>query len=92
MTITNNAQSLLSRHPLFRSLAPEQLQRATQGASVIELARNQHLFEQGDRAEFFYYLLEGQVTLSRFSPDGDIVARRWWFCTLPARFCSALLG
>lgn len=71
MTITNNAQALLSRHPLFRSLSPEQLQRATQGASVIELTRNQHLFEQGSKAEFFYYLLEGQVTLSRFSPDGD---------------------
>lgn len=71
MTIANNAQALLSRHPLFRSLSAEQLQRATYSATVIEVARNQHLFEQGGKADFFFYLLEGQVKLSRLSPDGD---------------------
>lgn len=67
----NDLQQVLSDHLLFRALNPEQMKRASLGSATLELEKGDHLFEQGDRAEFFYYLLDGQVKLSRLSPEGD---------------------
>ncbi|MBF0255057.1 MAG: Crp/Fnr family transcriptional regulator [Gammaproteobacteria bacterium] len=64
-------EHILHNHRLFKSLSPDLLRRASLGASIQELAKGEHLFEQGDPADAFYYLIEGQVKLSRLSPEGD---------------------
>ena len=72
--MTDQAQSLqqfLKPHHLFKALSPEQMKQACLGASITTLPKGAHLFEQGDAANYFYYLLEGQVKLSRLSPEGD---------------------
>jgi len=56
---------------LFRNFTDDQLTRACLGASTIELKKGTHLFEQGDSADHFFYLLEGQIKLARISLDGD---------------------
>lgn len=61
----------LDQHHLFRALSPEQMRQACLGAGIIEALKGAHLFEQGDKANYFYFLLEGQVKLSRLSPEGD---------------------
>jgi CRP/FNR family transcriptional regulator, dissimilatory nitrate respiration regulator len=61
----------LEQHHLFRALNPEQMRQACLGAGIIDSPKGAHLFEQGDRANYFYFLLEGQIKLSRLSPDGD---------------------
>ena len=56
---------------LFRSFTEGQMERACLGASIIKLDKGEHLFEQGDHANHFFYLLEGQIKLSRLSAGGD---------------------
>jgi CRP-like cAMP-binding protein len=71
MRITPEVRQILSRHHLFRVLDEDQMNRASLGCSTQNLDKGRHLFEQGDAARFFYYLIEGQVKLSRISPEGD---------------------
>jgi len=55
---------------LLSGLTAEQLERVVGHASRIRLGEGQLLFSQGDAAERFFLVLEGQVRLYRLSPDG----------------------
>lgn len=54
--------------------SPDQLRLA---ARPIEISKGQNLFRFGDEANAVYYILEGEVRLTRFSPEGgEIVLYR----------------
>jgi CRP-like cAMP-binding protein len=61
----------LQAHHLFSSLSPTQLAKVCQDARWVSLKRNQFLFNQGQPADAFYYLREGQIKLVLLSPSGD---------------------
>lgn len=59
------------RHaPLFDALSDEQLGLILTSSSLLTLRENEFLFETGDLANRFYFLISGQIKLYRLSPDG----------------------
>ena len=60
----------LRRAPLLSRLEPAQLERVSRHAVRVRLAAEQLLFSQGDAANRFYLLVEGQMRLFRLSPEG----------------------
>jgi len=56
---------------LFRQLTDEQLERVARRARMVRVSEGGPLFEQGDAAERFFLVLEGQVKLYRLSPSGN---------------------
>ena len=64
---------------LFARLDDAQLERVVSGAVRLRLDADQAIFEQGDAATRFYFVVTGQIKLFRLSPAGnekiiDIVA------------------
>lgn len=56
---------------LFRRLSEAQLERVSRRAHRLRLDEGQALFEQGDPAQRFYFVLSGQIKLFRLSPAGN---------------------
>ena len=50
-------------HELFQFLRPDQMQIISDVAERISLQAGKTVFQQGDKAEYFYIVLEGQVAL-----------------------------
>lgn len=63
----------MGRTYLFEGLSAAVLGSVLEGAVEIEAEAGEWLFFQEDRAESFYLLLDGDVALSRLSPDGGEV-------------------
>ncbi len=63
--------SCLQRSPAFAGLSSAQLVRLTGGARVRSVRPGQSLFTEGEPARAFYALVEGEVHLFRFSPQGE---------------------
>ena len=61
----------LREHALFTALTDNQLARAEQHASFIQLDAGEHLFEQGQRADRFFLVRSGQLKLYRLSATGS---------------------
>lgn len=61
---------VLARVHLFRELEPEWLERLAAGARLFKAERGEVLFEAGDPATGFYYLIQGRVKLVLLSPSG----------------------
>ena len=57
--------------PLFSGLFPEELERLLAHAKRRQLKAHEILFAEGDRADAFYFVVEGSVRLYRLSPQGD---------------------
>jgi CRP-like cAMP-binding protein len=60
----------LRQHPLFGKLPAPVFQDVCNRASWRKLDSSSVVFHQGEAAERFYFLLEGQVTLTRVLPEG----------------------
>ncbi len=60
----------LRRAPLLSRLDLAQLARVSEHTVRVKLSADQLLFSQGDAAERFYLLLQGQMRLYRLSPEG----------------------
>ncbi len=56
---------------LFKSLDEKQLNRVEDSSHNFELKEKSGIFQQGENADRFYFLLSGQVKLYRLSEDGD---------------------
>lgn len=70
---SNNPQALmaeLSRFALFSALDAEHLRVVAADCRALNVARGQLICQQGDPAEGFHAVLEGQVKLVLPSPDG----------------------
>ncbi|MFE1811859.1 Crp/Fnr family transcriptional regulator [Metapseudomonas otitidis] len=64
-------QALLRQHPLFDRLPDALFQEVCCLANHRRLESGNTLFHQGDVADRFYVLLDGQVTLTRVLPEGQ---------------------
>ena len=60
----------LGRSPLFAALDPQHQQELRSQMAEVRLARGQALFNEGDRGDQLYVVLEGKMKLGRTSPDG----------------------
>lgn len=61
----------LRQNSLFASLTDEQISDVCSSARTIHLKDGDILFNQGDQAEHFYFVLSGIIKLYRHSPDGQ---------------------
>lgn len=62
---------ILSRQPLFRGLAAEELQLIANGSREVRMQRNEILFQKGDESQGMFVLVMGQVKLSLPSAQGS---------------------
>lgn len=62
--------SIVERIHLFSELSGEQIKRITEESRRLHLPKGNVLFHRGDRADGFYYLINGRVKLSMVSPNG----------------------
>ena len=60
----------LTSHEVFSFLRPEQVDAISSAAEEISLKAGDTVFQRGDKAEDFYVLLEGQVSLRLPRADG----------------------
>jgi CRP/FNR family transcriptional regulator, dissimilatory nitrate respiration regulator len=61
----------LRRHYLFSAFTEPELKTMAQSTRGIELETGQHLFFQGQKADHFYLVIQGQIKLTRLTPDGN---------------------
>jgi len=61
---------VLRQNILFSALNAEQFTRVSAGSKVIELKEGEVLFQQQQKADYFYMLETGDIKLYRLSPDG----------------------
>ncbi len=57
--------------PVFSALNEDQLEKVLASAEQVNLSNGNFLFEQGQIADWFYMVQEGQIQLSRLSEYGD---------------------
>ncbi|MBU0501210.1 MAG: Crp/Fnr family transcriptional regulator [Gammaproteobacteria bacterium] len=62
---------LLKHHLLFCNLSEDQMTQVDRHSRLVSYAKGNHVFEQGDAATHFFYLVEGQVKLSIYAASGD---------------------
>ncbi len=60
----------LDRHEVFQFLRPDQLKRISDVAHVVSFKAGDTVYEKGARADHFYIVLEGQVSLRIPSRSG----------------------
>lgn len=65
------ADQELRNHVLFAGLKDEELAKIRDGIQVVHLAEGEHLFSQGQPAERFFLVRQGQIKLYRLSPTGN---------------------
>ena len=61
----------LRSHHLLAGLNSEQLDAINKTLRLVTLADGEHLFEQGQHADRFYQVINGQVKLYRVSMEGS---------------------
>lgn len=66
----SKTQAILSHHPLFREISPEEIARIAASAREIHAPKGNILFQKGDPANGFYLVIYGQVKLAFPSPSG----------------------
>lgn len=60
----------IASHEIFQMLRPEQVSALSSAAEEISLEAGDAVFIQGEPAEFFYGVIEGQVALRLGDPKG----------------------
>ncbi|MCC6608174.1 MAG: Crp/Fnr family transcriptional regulator [Burkholderiales bacterium] len=65
------AQAFLANLPLFKELAPDELERVAGHTRQVRATRGEILFHRGDPANGFYLVVYGQVKLAFISSKGD---------------------
>lgn len=64
-------QSFLATLPLFKELAPAEIDRLAAGTTELHVPRGQILFHKGDPCVGFHLVVYGQVKLAFTSPQGS---------------------
>lgn len=59
----------LRRYPFFAGLANEQVSGLARLAEEITVAKDNHLFHEGERLTAFYLVAEGQIAITLSKPD-----------------------
>ncbi|HEX9275431.1 MAG TPA: Crp/Fnr family transcriptional regulator [Casimicrobiaceae bacterium] len=63
-------QAFLANVPLFKELAPDEIERIAAGTIELHIPRGEILFNRGDPCVGFHLVLYGQVKLAFVSPQG----------------------
>jgi CRP-like cAMP-binding protein len=71
LTVPLKTQAFLRNLPLFRELAPEEIDRVSVGTRELRVRRGDILFQKGDPTRGFYIVVYGQVKLLFITPNGD---------------------
>ena len=64
-------QAFLSSLPLFKEVAPVELDRIAVGTTELHVPRGEMLFNKGDPCVGFHLVIYGQVKLAFISPQGS---------------------
>jgi len=64
-------QAFLATLPLFKELAPAELDRLAAGTTELHVPRGEILFNKGSPTTGFYVVIYGQVKLSFVTPSGQ---------------------
>jgi CRP-like cAMP-binding protein len=70
ITPESRVGTLLGNLPLFKEIAPEEIERIGRGTRVLQVERSQMLFNRGDPCEGFHLVVYGQIKLAFSSPQG----------------------
>ena len=70
--------ALLGKTNIFRDLNPEQLKEILSSAHRFKSKRHSFLFHQGEPANSFYVLLEGNARLTQITPEGRQVIMHYF--------------
>ena len=62
---------MLRQIAFFRALSDEDLENVVRHTRELQLARGQVLFNRGDPAQGFHFVIEGQIKLAISSPNGN---------------------
>lgn len=76
MAVPQISQTLAKRLDLFNDLPDKTLHEILGKAIVTRLTEGEILFKQGDPAENFYVLLQGQMKISQITPSGEQIIVR----------------
>jgi CRP-like cAMP-binding protein len=71
MTATPSPRAFLANLPLFRELAPDELDRMAAHTRQVRAGRSEILFHRGDEVHGFHVIVYGQVKLAFISAGGD---------------------
>jgi len=64
-------QAFLANLPLFKELAPAEIDRVAAGTTELHVPRGEILFNKGDPCVGFHLVIYGQVKLSFVTPQGS---------------------
>ena len=64
-------QAFLANLPLFKELAPAEIDRIAAGTTELHVPRGEILFNKGDACTGFHLVIYGQVKLSFVTPQGS---------------------
>jgi CRP-like cAMP-binding protein len=64
-------QAFLANLPLFKELAPAEIDRIAAGTAELHVPRGEILFNKGDACVGFHLVIYGQVKLSFVTPQGS---------------------
>ncbi|WP_420839834.1 Crp/Fnr family transcriptional regulator [Allorhizobium sonneratiae] len=70
LTLNNRDRTSLAMVPLMTDLSPASLAQMLELSSVLHYETRDILFQESDKAEFFYCVLSGFVRLYRLNKDG----------------------
>jgi CRP-like cAMP-binding protein len=70
-------RSLIANLPIFKGLAPDDLDALLGEARSHPIPKNEALFEQGVAAERFFLLLHGHLRVVKVTPEGEQVVIRF---------------
>ena len=87
---TRTLATTIASHPFFSGLAPEYLQLVTGCAKNVRFEEGDFLFREGEKAEEFYLIRQGRVSLGISVPgrglipfqtvgDDDVLGWSWLF-------------
>jgi CRP-like cAMP-binding protein len=71
MILNKTLQAALGRNPLFSGLSPEILQGILSDSHEIHGKKDHELFTAGDKANAFFYVVDGWVKLYRINREGE---------------------
>lgn len=83
-------EPVLQDHPFFADIEQHHVHIMAEHATTVSFDAGQLIFRQGEAAQQFYIIIEGQVALEVFSPelgplpvltlhDGDVLGWSWLF-------------
>jgi CRP-like cAMP-binding protein len=71
MALTPADWQIVRSNPLFAEIDEADLHDLIAERALRQVPRHQWIFEQGDKAEAFFLILEGRIKLSRINRDGN---------------------